>query len=116
MKELANMRQTTMTRWTVTVCLLLWSAFAAAEAAEPAKVIDVWPGKPPGETADIGPEVTQPNKAGEEPPTIRITNIGQPTLSVFLPPKEKRNGTSVIICPGGGFNILAWNKEGTEVS
>lgn len=96
--------------------LMIWSAFDSASAVEPDKVIDVWPGKPPGETADLGPEVTQPNKAGEEPPTIRITNISQPTLWVYLPPQEKRNGTSVIICPGGGFNILAWNKEGTEVA
>ncbi len=96
--------------------LMIFVTFDSSKAAEPASVIVVWPGKPPGETADIGPEVTQPNKAGEEPPTIRVTNVSQPTLSVFLPPKEKRNGTSVIICPGGGFNILAWNKEGTEVA
>ena len=101
---------------TMILSLICWTCVAAAWAAEPAKVIDVWPNKPPGETADIGPEITQPNKAGEEPPTIRITNVSKPTLSVFLPPKEKRNGTSVIICPGGGFNILAWNKEGTEVA
>jgi acetyl esterase/lipase len=101
---------------TLIVGLLIGCPFCFLDAAEPAKVIDVWPGKPPGETADIGPEVTQPNKAGEEPPTIRITNISRPTLSVYLPSKEKRNGTSVIICPGGGFNILAWNKEGTEVA
>lgn len=101
---------------TTTLGLLLWIALGTASAAEPAKVIDVWPGKAPGEPADLGPEVTQPNKAGEEPPTIRITNISRPTLSVFQPPQEKRNGTSVIICPGGGFNILAWNKEGTEVA
>ncbi len=96
--------------------LLFWAASGSITAAELAKVIDVWPGKPPGETQDIGPEVTQPPKDGENSPMIRITNIGKPTLSVYLPPKEKRNGTSVIICPGGGFNILAWNKEGTEVA
>lgn len=117
LKELTNMRRMTMTRWTLTnAILLVWLTLGSAGAAEPAKIIDVWPGKPPGETQDIGPEVTQPNKAGEDPPTIRITNISQPTLSMYLPPKEKRNGTSVIICPGGGFNILAWNKEGTEVA
>lgn len=96
--------------------LLIVTIVGAATAAEPAKVIDLWPGKAPGETADVGPEVTQPPKEGENPPTIRITNIGRPTLSVYLPAKETRNGTSVIICPGGGFNILAWNKEGTEVA
>ena len=96
--------------------LLFWASVGLVSAAEPVKVIDVWTGKPPGERQDIGPEETQPTKAGENPPTIRITNIGKPTLSVFLPSPEIRNGTSVIICPGGGFGILAWNKEGTEVA
>ena len=110
------MRHATMTRRLVTIGLLLASVCRSTIAAEPVKVIDIWQGMPPGESADIGPEVIQPAKADENPPTIRITNISKPTLSVYLSPNEKRNGTSVIICPGGGFNILAWNKEGTEVA
>lgn len=81
---------------------------------EPA-IISIWPGEAPGETADLGPEVTQPNKPSEVPPVIRLTNISQPTLTVLAPAKEKRNGAAVVICPGGGYNILAWNKEGLEV-
>lgn len=95
--------------------LLLLIAVQAAFAAEP-EAIRVWTGKPPGETADLGPEVVHPNKPGETPPVTRLTNISQPTLTVYLPPPESRNGTSVVICPGGGFRILAWNKEGLEVA
>lgn len=87
----------------------------AADAAEPA-VITLWPERPPGETADPGPETVQPNKPGENPPVTRLTNVSQPTLTVFLPPPELRTGTSIVICPGGGFRILAWNKEGLEVA
>lgn len=97
------------------LCLLI-VATNVAHAAEPSAVINVWPGKAPGETKEVGPELTQPAKPDEKPPTTRLTNISQPTLHVFLPPKEKRNGTSVVICPGGGFRILAWDKEGTEVA
>ena len=89
---------------------------SVSRAAERSAVINVWPGKAPGETKEVGPEVTQPAKPEEKPPTTRITNISQPTLHLFLPPQEKRNGTSVVICPGGGFRILAWDKEGTEVA
>jgi acetyl esterase/lipase len=85
-------------------------------AAESPTVIHVWSGMAPGEPKDLGPEVTQPAKAGENPPTTRITNISSPTMTVFLPPADKRNGTAVVICPGGGYNILAWDKEGTEVA
>ena len=95
----------------------LWMVSAGiAWTAEPTSVIHVWSGKAPGEVKDLGPEVTQPPKPGEEPPTTRMTNISSPTMSVFLPPVEKRNGTSVVICPGGGYRILAWDKEGTEVA
>ena len=95
----------------------LWMVSAGiAWTAEPTSVIHVWSGKVPGEVKDLGPEVTQPPKPGEEPPTMRVTNISSPTMSVFLPPAEKRNGTSVVICPGGGYRILAWDKEGTEVA
>lgn len=96
-------------------CLLTVTS-GIALAAEPATIIPVWSGKAPGETRELGAEVIQPARPDENPPTTRITNIGSPALSVFLPPQEKRNGTSVVICPGGAFRILAWDKEGTEVA
>ena len=47
---------------------------------------------------------------------LRISKVSEPTLLVFLPPKEKANGTAVIICPGGGYGILAASHEGTDVA
>jgi acetyl esterase/lipase len=44
---------------------------------------------------------------------LRVTNVSEPTLSVFAP--EKPNGTAVIVCPGGGYGILAIEHEGTKV-
>lgn len=46
--------------------------------------------------------------------TIRIAKVTNPTLTVFAP--KKPNGTAVIICPGGGYSILAINKEGYNVA
>jgi len=43
----------------------------------------------------------------------RLSNVSRPTLTVF--PAEKPSGTSVIVCPGGGYGILAWDLEGIEV-
>lgn len=45
---------------------------------------------------------------------LRISNVTTPTLTVFVP--AKANGTAVIICPGGGYGILAFEKEGTLVA
>lgn len=45
-----------------------------------------------------------------------IRNVSRPILTLFLPPKEKANGTAVIICPGGGYWVVAEDMEGTEVA
>lgn len=45
-----------------------------------------------------------------------ITNVSTPTLAVYEPEKAKRNGTSVIIAPGGGLYGLSINSEGIEVA
>jgi acetyl esterase/lipase len=42
--------------------------------------------------------------------------VSTPTLRMYLPPKEKANGTAVVICPGGGYGALVMNKEGFAVA
>jgi acetyl esterase/lipase len=69
----------------------------------------------PGETAPIPPETLEPSKPGTKPIKI-MSNVSHPTLTVFPAPKEKNTGTAVVIAPGGGYNILAWDLEGTEVA
>ncbi|HXT60175.1 MAG TPA: alpha/beta hydrolase [Pirellulales bacterium] len=96
------------------------AAHAAEPApAEPAAVLDLWPEKPPGEVRKIGPEqdFTKPEDkliAGRK--IIKLGNVSVPQMHVFLPPKERRNGAAAVVCPGGGFQILAWDLEGTEAA
>lgn len=45
-----------------------------------------------------------------------VSKVSRPTLSIYLPPKEKRTGAAVIICPGGGYWILAAGHEGADVA
>ena len=78
-------------------------------------VVDVWPGKAPGEKGDIGEEKFLDQKAGEKQ-VKRLTNVSRPTLTIFRPAKDKDTGAAVVICPGGGYNILAWDLEGEEVA
>jgi acetyl esterase/lipase len=80
--------------------------------------VRLWPGDAPGEKGDIGEEkdTSEPGKglvAGK--PLIRLGNVSQPTLTVFRPRKEKDTGAAVVVCPGGGYNILALDLEGSEV-
>ena len=43
-----------------------------------------------------------------------VRNIHNPSITVFLPPKEIATGAAVIICPGGGHRELVFNAEGVE--
>jgi hypothetical protein len=99
----------------VRCCLFLTLTLAptlAAGAAAPA-VHKLWPGKAPGETKDLGPEkLTEPKGPTD---VKRLGNVSEPTITVFAPPKEKANGTAVVVAPGGGYSILAIEHEGTDV-
>jgi acetyl esterase/lipase len=47
---------------------------------------------------------------------LRIGKISRPTLTIYLPPKEKASGAAVVICPGGGYTIVAAGHEGADVA
>ena len=91
------------------------SGVAAAAESDKPLTVDVWPGKPPGDTGTIGEEKVLEQKTGT-PQVKRITNVTRPTLTVYRPAKDKDTGAAVIIAPGGGYSILAWDLEGEEVA
>ncbi len=83
------------------------------------QVLKLWPAGAPGKVNVSGKEadINKPTDrlvGGRK--IIKLTNVSSPEIHVFLPPKEKRNGAAMVICPGGGFNLLAWDLEGTEVA
>lgn len=78
-------------------------------------VLKLWEGDPPHETGEFGPEGDQPDQPGQRQ-VRRIQNVTDPTIEVFPAPADKANGSAIVICPGGGYNILAWDLEGTEVA
>ena len=45
---------------------------------------------------------------------IRITNVQNPSIEIYLPSKSIRTGKAVMICPGGGYGVLAYDWEGTD--
>ncbi len=47
---------------------------------------------------------------------IRISKVSVPEISIFQPTNSNEKHTAVIICPGGGYSILAYNLEGTDVA
>lgn len=87
----------------IVLCILVVAARAANHPSDfikphPSEVVPLWPGEPPGLVTNARPE-----KFVNE----RFGNVSVPQLFVYLPPKEINNGTSLIICAGGGYNHLA---------
>lgn len=105
------------------VCLVFlvslhFKTLHAQDASEPL-VIDIWPDEPPGETKELPDEVdkTKPEDrliAGRR--IIKLGNVSTPQIAIFKPPQEIDTGAAVVICPGGGHHILAYDLEGTEVA
>jgi len=62
------------------------------------------------------PAAIAEHKETDQAGRVRISHVTNPYLLVFLPPKEKANGTAVVICPGGGYARLAASHEGVDVA
>ena len=79
-------------------------------AADPIE-LKLWPTGAP-EPEGFTPEQEKVIPPKDEKDVKRVTNVMDPTITVFKP--EKPNGTAVIVCPGGAYRILAIEHEGTR--
>jgi acetyl esterase/lipase len=107
-------------RLTVMCCLIACAAVQADAAVwQPGgsrKQIPLWPGTPPDSQPLPGPEkmtVGRDHLIGGKPATA-VTNVARPTLTVYAP-QGANSGAAILVIPGGGFEILAIDLEGTEV-
>jgi acetyl esterase/lipase len=97
----------------IAVCSGGLPSLAAEPPAGPI-VMNVWPAAAPGEQGEVGDERLLPPRS--EKPVDRLTDVSIPTITVYKPVEEKDTGAAVLICPGGGYHILAMDLEGTEVA
>ena len=86
---------------------------ATADADE---VIRLWPEGPARTLPDVGPETAYSAPTGVAQGTTMLRNVSDPTLTVFRPEPARANGVGVIVCPGGGWRILAWEHEGLQLA
>ena len=87
-------------------CLVLVISAAASERL----TLKLWPNgapEPPGFQAR--PETDDTKKGGVR----RVGNVSVPAITLYAP--DRPNGAAVLVCPGGGYNILALEHEGSEV-
>jgi acetyl esterase/lipase len=77
------------------------------------EIINLWPGKVPGEAKEKQPPVMDTPRNDN---VVRVAEVTNPLIEVFAADPAKNNGSAVIVCPGGAYRILAYDKEGTEIA
>ena len=111
-----------MKRWLMASCLLAACAplHAAAGVWQPADghaQIALWPGAAPDAKPMPGPEKVwegDENVPGTSRKSVGVTNVSAPTMTVYAP-RGTNTGAAVVVFPGGGFEMLAIDLEGTEI-
>jgi acetyl esterase/lipase len=106
--------------WALVICVALFCSGISAQPAvwQPSIghiQVPIWPGTAPDPQPLTGPETVKTDTkdliAGK--PWLYISNVSQPTMTVYSPTR-KNTGAAVIVFPGGGYKILAIDLEGTE--
>ena len=115
---------TTMKRMTAKILFVLSVISACGSLSAQTKVwqpspghtqLPIWPGSPPDAKPLQGPEGARPSTDlfGGRPAVI-VTNVSQPTMTVYSP-TGTNTGVAMVVFPGGGYQVLAIDLEGTEI-
>ena len=94
---------------TLLIALVLIAPSGAAD--RPAE-IPLWPGGAPGSEGKPSKEVVTTSASGE----LSVSGIHNPSITPYLPPKDKANGLAILVIPGGGHRMLAITHEGYNVA
>lgn len=94
------------------IALLLLFLTCNAAHANDHEIIHLWPKEVPGQSEAKGAPVIS-DKKGD---VTRISKVTNPALVVYEADPKLKNGAGIIICPGGGYGILAIDKEGYEIA
>jgi acetyl esterase/lipase len=92
--------------------LVLCAGLALCSGANAQTEIRLWPGTAPGSESWSIPESVTRSPSGDRV----ITNVSEPTLTVFLPDARIATGTAAVIAPGGALRVLGFDNEGVKVA
>jgi acetyl esterase/lipase len=94
--------------------LLLLLAMTMTITAQHDPVL-LFPGGAPGESRKLKQVDDLSGNKVAGCPVLRIGNVSEPTLTFYPAPANNNSGATIIVNPGGGYNILAYNLEGSEI-
>src|SRR4030042_119779 len=88
-------------------------ALSASCLSQNKEMIYLWPAKVPGELKEK--QLPVPDTARKDD-VLRYAEVTNPAIEFWPSDPKLNNGGAVIVCPGGAYRILAWDKEGTEIA
>ena len=94
-----------------TLAATLVATLSLAAAQTPAE-IPLWPSGAPGSEGKTAREAVTTSASGE----LSVSSIHSPSITPYVPSREKANGTAILVIPGGGHRMLAITHEGYNVA
>ncbi len=95
------------------IFIIITVFFALQNFAQTMETINLWTNQVPNEINEKHDAVQTSDTSNN---VIRLTDVTNPILEVYKPDDANNNGASVIVCPGGGYQILAIDLEGYEIA
>ncbi len=90
--------------------IFLLSTFIFTASFAQNNILPLWEGDPPNyrESGEVS--------IWDTSDIVRVRNVQKPDIAIFLPSKKNATGEAVVICPGGGYQILAYDWEGSDIA
>ena len=96
----------------IAAVLILSSFLAGLATAQTPAEIPLWPSGAPGSEGKTAKEAVTKSASGE----LSVASIHSPSVTPYLPARDKANGTAILVIPGGGHRMLAITHEGYNVA
>ncbi|MDG2128046.1 MAG: alpha/beta hydrolase [Fuerstiella sp.] len=100
----------------ISLAIIAFSTFTTGVNADDHERVMLWPRAVPGEDKLDSEFLAAVAAAEQKNVPDRVFGVTSPSMTVYPAPAERANGAAVLVCPGGGYNVLAWGHEGHDVA
>ena len=95
--------------------VLIWLVGLYLSVSAQEKIIKLFPEGAPGEVLPLEENASREGNRVARESVLRVSNVSEPAITIYEASEQVASGSAMIVCPGGGYNILAYDLEGDEV-